>query len=613
MHLQFPELGGGPVQGLNDAGVENFQGAIDVYLSRECGQNSGDAHAPGVETVLLEFQRLEIAASSIPGFEQLKETLKSCLEKWGGKPKEREFFETALKVADAKTISVLKISDEGTTGLTGDDDEDTGRWFALVKSQGVSNKENTAGGSFGIGKSSPFAASRFRTVFYGTKTAEGDVALQGVSRLVTHKNGAGKLTQGVGFIGDFDAHGADGDEPLFKALRDPAKIPPAFLRSKVGTDIWVIGYRSGEEWQGDLVRSLLTNFWPAVARGQLRFRVGDQEIDRENIEALIQKHRQSEEFDAHHFFKAMSGQPIRKKLKHVGDCELFLTTDGDALPRRICMARASGMRIYDYAPRACRVPFSGLFICTDDKGNRLLRNLEPPKHDTWDAKRVEGSDGKAALNEIKGWIRDEVKKLNPLFTGNSFNENELAKYLEDMESDGDTELAADSSDATKEESLESKPKPDEIAPLPVKARPVSVKQGKLPEGGFGTDGDDGKGGKGAGKGTGGAKKKGGAAGGDTDLPPILVRSFHTDARRYEFIVRSADAFQGKITILAVGEDGVPEEVSLVRATMADGAKADLRVDGGIISGVSLSQDEPLRITLELEDMERRSLTAVLKR
>ena len=48
MTLKFPELAGGPVQGLNDAGVENFQGAIDVYLSRECGQNTGDAPGAGV-------------------------------------------------------------------------------------------------------------------------------------------------------------------------------------------------------------------------------------------------------------------------------------------------------------------------------------------------------------------------------------------------------------------------------------------------------------------------------------------------------------------------------------------------------------------------------------
>ena len=34
MNLFFPKLGGGPVQGLNDAGVENFEGDVDMYLAR---------------------------------------------------------------------------------------------------------------------------------------------------------------------------------------------------------------------------------------------------------------------------------------------------------------------------------------------------------------------------------------------------------------------------------------------------------------------------------------------------------------------------------------------------------------------------------------------------
>jgi hypothetical protein len=93
-----------------------------------------------------------------------------------GKGKRKGFFDQAVSLSAKDEISVLRISDFGTTGLTGDDLDENGRWFALVKSQGVSNKDNTARDSFDIGKSSPFAASLFRTVFYGTKTEAGGVA-----------------------------------------------------------------------------------------------------------------------------------------------------------------------------------------------------------------------------------------------------------------------------------------------------------------------------------------------------------------------------------------------------------------------------------------------------
>jgi hypothetical protein len=80
------------------------------------------------------------------------------LQRWGGK--EKEFFEQAVELAGKDEITVLKISDFGTTGLTGDDVDEKGRWFALVRSQGVSNKGDTAGGSSGTSSPRPATTSR---------------------------------------------------------------------------------------------------------------------------------------------------------------------------------------------------------------------------------------------------------------------------------------------------------------------------------------------------------------------------------------------------------------------------------------------------------------------
>jgi hypothetical protein len=609
MILKFPELMGGTVQGLNDAGVENFQGAIDLYLSRECGQNTGDALRPGESTARLEFQRLTLPAAEIPAFSSLRETLTSCLERWGTKKKDREFFETAVSIASQAQIDVLKISDYGTTGLTGSDTDEAGRWFALVKSQGVSNKEDTAGGSFGIGKSSPFAASRFRTVFYGTRTVAGEEALQGVSRLVTHKNRQGRETQGVGFIGDYDPEGGHGGSPLFRAVRDPVRIPGFFRRAEPGTDIWVIGYRSGREWSDDLVRSILTNFWPAIHRGNIDFAVGGMAIDRNNLEELIRKYAGSEDFDTDKYYAALSSKPIEKQLNYVGSCQLYLTSAHPDLPKKICMARHSGMRIFDYQPRACRVPFSGLFICTDDEGNKLLRRLEPPKHDTWDPKRTEDGSGKRALDEIKKWIRDEVKKLNPLFGGKSFNESELAKYLPDTLPDDASNLPRDSDTSGREESLEPRPRPGDVRPPPVKAKPAVSVIGGEDEGGFGSEEQSGhpehKDGR--------SRNRPGSGGGnanDQQPPPIDVRSFSTTPNEYTMILRSRSNFSGRIKVRAVGEDGPAEPVVLRHAASGEEPASTLRVSGDTIEGISISADVPLRLTVALSAPARRSLSAV---
>jgi hypothetical protein len=597
------------VQGLNDAGVENFQGAIDTYVSRECGQNTGDAKRDDVECARLEFDRLELPVEIIPGFAQLRDALQSCMRRWGRGKKEAQFFRQALDMVGTRTIPVLKISDFGTTGLTGTDEE--GRWFALVKSQGVSEKGEGAGGSFGIGKSSPFAASRLRTVFYGTRTEDGQVALQGVSRLATHADPGGQATQGVGFIGTYDDTGGEGGDPVFRAVRSEDLIPEAFRRQEVGTDIWVIGYRSGSEWHDDLVRSIVDNFWPAIHQGIIQFRVGSQLIESANLEELILRHRGAEEFHAHHFYPAVLSQPIRANLKHVGECELYLSTATPDLPRKICMARQSGMKIYDYQPRACRVPFSGLFLCKDPGGNPLLRQMEPPRHDSWDPKRVEGDAGRMALDSIKSWIRDEVKKLNPLHSGSSFDESELAKYIPD---EVPADLPAEESGDHGEDGLEPRPRPGDPPVKPIDPRVVPVDAKEPGQGGAGgQQGGDGNGGGGAGQGTG--QGAGGSGEGSSSPRPsrLQVRSFHLPGNAYRLVLRSPSDHSGRVAVCALGEDGLKVLVPLKRAWIEDssgGKSAELQISGGAIQDLRLPSGLAVHVSIALESNERLALTAV---
>src|SRR5688572_27125628 len=171
MELLFPALDGGQEQGLNDAGVEAFQGSIGQYVVRECAQNSGDAPEKDGATVRVEFDFQTWSTQDLPCLEQVRNAMRSSRDYWSDDQKTKRFFERALENLKHGQVPVLKISDYGTTGLVGDDVTRNKGWFALVKSQGVSVKPGeSAGGSFGIGKSSPFAASRLRTVFYGTRT-----------------------------------------------------------------------------------------------------------------------------------------------------------------------------------------------------------------------------------------------------------------------------------------------------------------------------------------------------------------------------------------------------------------------------------------------------------
>jgi hypothetical protein len=358
----------------------------------------------------------------------------------------------------------------------------------------------------------------------------------------------------------------------------------------------------------------VNNFWPAIHRGIIRFRVGQQEIDAGTLEDLVRKHRNAEDFEAHHFYPTLASQPITTKLRLVGECELYLSTATPDLPRRICMARQSGMKIYDYQPRACRVPFSGLFLCKDPKGNQLLRQMEPPRHDVWDPKRIESGEGRKALDEIKEWIRDEVKKLNPLHSGSSFDESELAKYIPYEEP---ADLPSEDKGDSVEESLEARPKPEDPPVKPIAPRIVPDVVRDPEEGGAGGERENSGGGE-SGSGPQDGSGAGGAGEGQSSVRPsrLQVRSFRVAGDSYRLILRSIADYSGRLAVCALGEDGAKSLVSVKRAWLDSeigGAPVELPIAAGAIRELRIPGGKPVHVSVTVDTVDRLALTAVALR
>ena len=184
---RFPSNDYGEKKGINDSGVSLFRGTPLRSLAREICQNSLDAAR--AKTIVVEFNAFDIPTTSLPGYEALKDTFERCASFWSDQKSvtTKNFFSNAIDKITADKIHMLRISDFHTAGLTGSREEVNTNWTNLTKSSGVSDKNSTAGGSFGIGKFAPFACSDFSTVFYSTYDEKGMEASQGVSRLVTFR------------------------------------------------------------------------------------------------------------------------------------------------------------------------------------------------------------------------------------------------------------------------------------------------------------------------------------------------------------------------------------------------------------------------------------------
>ncbi len=596
----FPSTGHGEDDGFSDSLLEYFQGDHEKYIAREAIQNSVDARDDYSIPVSVVFERLSVPVSDLPGHAEFLDRLKRCLTFVAGQEKAEKFFNSAIALMQGKNLPVLKISDFNTKGLSGGDKEVGGNWYRLVRAAGTSSMKGVGGGSFGIGKGAPIAASELRTVFYSSVNDKNELVCQGKARLVSHHDDEQDVKQGVGF------YGVEG----YHAIRDANLVPDLFKRSERGTDIFVMGYKSDGDWERKLVKSVLHNFWLAIYRGDLEVTLRDDigiTITKENLGELLEKYDAQ---DARFFFEAVTGssQTFEQDLKHLGKVT-FYVRKGDAYPGRVMMVRKPKMLVYEKGYRVLREPYAGVFICENDKGNSLLRDLEPPAHDKWDYARSQ--NGLVVLRELDAFIRQSLKTMSDSLTSEPQDIPGLSNYLPD--SDDRDYLPSNPGDALEETGVSTGDESgrevgadmdSDDAEVDVvlrksvvtKKQPGAVKA-YLPDG-------PGKGSHGKPAGSDSGNKEGAMI--KTSL--INFRSFIQNGENgleYHFAITGKEDCEGGISIVAVGDDGsyTVEIKSAVNVVSGESYKTG----DSMIKGLKIKEGETVKLAVRLSSNKKYAL------
>lgn len=420
--------------GFNEPGIEHFAGSPIQHLAREVNQNALDAGDADIVDVRIRLHEVEV--SSIPHLAELKANLISCHEASLQESKKAEiFFKAAQAELNKHKISVLEISDYHTRGMKGPSENGT-PFFAFMKAKGQSRKGNdTATGSYGIGKFAPYAVSKIRTIFISTVYQEDSGAYtqltQGKSILMSHDRD-GKRKQGVGFWGIREkCQPVSGVSPNLAKWIQRANSKAALPTSK-GSKLTVLGFDVAPNWQEHLAVSVAENFFGAISDGKLRVEVDDKYtldqttihefFENENIRALIKNLKdEPEQFDnsknylaAHHGgIEVITEETEQREL---GLCQVKILI-GENLPKKVCALR-NGMLITDSLNRlkifSDFKDFVAVFHCQSTKGNELLRSMEPPRHDNFEPARLPTKDdrkrGKKALEDLAEWVKEMLKK-----------------------------------------------------------------------------------------------------------------------------------------------------------------------------------------------------------
>lgn len=446
--------------GFNDSGIEHFRGNPIFHLGREINQNAMDAAEDGLVKVNFIFR--EIETNSIPNLGEFKEIIKSCLQaSQAESERAKSFFEHATKMLAKKSIGVLEISDSNTHGIKGPAVNGT-PFFAFMKATGQSKKDSQiASGSYGIGKFAPYAVSSLRTIFVSTvycgEDGKWQQLTQGKSVLMSHDY-KGKRRRGVGFWGYCNkCKPITGTLPKSNGWLQRAANPKDYPAKK-GTTIIILGFEPVKNWRELLAVSVAENFFGAIGNNKLEVNIDNELVlshntiheffdDRVILNALQNQKDEPERFNnCKTYLEAIQSidevQVEETENRDLGLCAIRILV-GEHLPKKVCILR-NGMMITDELNRLKSFPdfkeFVAVMECKSSKGNQLLRDMEPPRHDDFEPERLPSQKqamGKKALSDLAKWAREMLKRHAKDPISDVTTLDELKDFFGDELSDGE--------------------------------------------------------------------------------------------------------------------------------------------------------------------------------
>ena len=414
---ELPDLDNHDDIGFKDNDIEKFGQDPAKSIVREAIQNSSDALdvENNEKQVVVRINNGKVDKSSLPNFEEIEAHIRCCKDESNDESENQE-IKRHIDAFEEDEYTYLEISDYNTTGM--DIESFKSLTQAIFKSTG---KKGFSQGSKGVGKAAYYAASYLRTMLVVTKSDKG-LRYRGAAKLANHpspKDTTVNLNY-KGFYGDTE-------------LKQIDDIPPLFRRNEKGTSIFVIGLWELEDLQSEIVKEVLRNYWFAIYKEQLLFKLDEIEINKENLSDYIDHHfldykdyKTGDKQNPKPYFETiLKGKLYERHIPNLGDCQLWLYNNEQFNLGAVARFRKTKMLIYK--EKNLDVGFAGVFLCDSEDGNRFLKQIENDAHNEWNVKinPNEKDEANLTLKKIKEFISEEYANYAGITDKDSFYIDEL--------------------------------------------------------------------------------------------------------------------------------------------------------------------------------------------
>lgn len=459
----FPVEQSGKYSAFNNHDLERFKKGRYKSLTREVIQNSIDAKdTNNSEPTVVHFQLLELPITQFPDLEGFKQKLAGCIRmapRDGSSEAAIDWFENARKVVNDEKVYVLKMSDYNTVGMAGPCV--LGKpFFSFIKAMGNPTKlDETAAGGHGIGKRAPLLSSKLRSLVastcYQDAVGKRHFLAQGFSLLISHEEKRPEVTKPVMVSHEGYWGYPEGCMPI----EDICEVPEFFRRGDIGTDVFLLGFDRARNWEHKIIAHALTNFFAAFARGTLDFHVGGLRVNQANVsewffkvnillESLDDEQEKEGLINASHFFNAINGDGTpphfveSRQIKELGEVQITIMVS-EGLPQELCLIRKN-MLILNHFPGIKQFrnykDFVAVVECSSKRGERLIRSIEPSRHDSLEIDQLEKEEDRVfarnALKKFAAKIREAIK-LHALDNNNRAGSVDfLSQFFADEDTNG---------------------------------------------------------------------------------------------------------------------------------------------------------------------------------
>lgn len=415
----FPPTSGGASYGYNDSAQEHYRKNPLGNAIREIIQNSLDAvDERRGKPVRVNIYEMEVPTSEIGG-KDLAAHISKALDRTRRDKNEEgiEFFENSLKVLKRGKIKVLAITDENTTGLINK------KWQTLIHDEGTSNKGgvDVAGGSYGIGKNSPYKVSAIKTLCYSTRYLDKNRQEKFIARckICSHYDPKSPDTelQHIGFgtkakiIPNQRSRPTEGND-IFEEFR----------LKKCGSGIFIVGFDPGvKDWVKVAKETIAHNFFVAIHKKQLEIIINNTDhIDQDTLDSIFESGKKTEP-TRHYYHIIRDDTEIEYVKEQFGEFTVQTIVDNEDLPNRVAYVNRRGMLITQekkFKMNPFHMPigrgwakYAAVVMANDSKTDKKIRAMEPPDHQLIEYESIKDQNNRETIKKQLFEIREQIGKI----------------------------------------------------------------------------------------------------------------------------------------------------------------------------------------------------------